>query len=344
MATNRLIRRSRWLASMLVTAAVTLAGLLVVTFLLGRVLPADPVLRIVGDRAPQELYDRVRRELRLDRPLPEQFAAYTDDFVHGRFGKSVVTGNPVAEDIVRYFPATFELATAAILIGVLLGIPGGVLCARYQSRLADHVVRVISLLGHSMPIFWLGIVGLLVFYAQLGWVSGPGRLDIAYRYSVPAVTHLMLVDCVLAGQWDAFWNAFSHIVLPACLLGLVAMGYITRMTRSFLLRQLRQDYATVLRLKGLSEAAILWRHGLRNAAGPIFAVVAMTYAYLLEGAVLTETVFAWPGLGMYITDSLFASDIPAVLTGTLVVGVVFMLVNITAEVAQAAFDPRTREA
>ncbi len=312
------------------------------TFLLGRVLPADPVLRIVGDRAPQELYDRVRREMRLDQPMSEQFVAFASDMAHGRFGTSLVTGNPVAQDIVRFFPATFELATVAILIGVLVGIPAGVVCARYEGRLGDHLMRVTSLLGHSMPIFWLGIVGLLVFYAQLGWVSGPGRLDIAYRYSVPAVTHLMLVDCALAGEWDAFWNAVSHIVLPACLLGLVAMGYITRMTRSFLLKQLRQDYATVLRLKGLSEGAILWRHGLRNAAGPIFAVVAMTYAYLLEGAVLTETVFAWPGLGMYITDSLFASDIPAVLTATLVVGLVFMLVNITAELAQAAWDPRTR--
>lgn len=336
--------RTRWLLSTLGIAAATLAGLLLVTFLLGRVLPADPVLRIVGDRAPQELYDRVYREMRLDRPLIEQFVAFAGDMLQGRFGVSLVTGNPVAQDLLRFFPATFELATVAILLGVLAGIPAGVLCARYESRIGDHVVRVASLLGHSMPIFWLGIVGLLVFYAQLGWVSGPGRLDVAYRYSVPALTHIVLLDSALAGAWDAFANALSHIVLPASLLGLVAMGYITRMTRSFLLRQMRQDYTTVLRLKGLSEAAILWRHALRNAAGPVFAVVAMTYAYLLEGAVLTETVFAWPGLGMYITDSLFASDIPAVLTGTLVVGVVFMLVNIAAEVAQSAWDPRARAA
>ena len=193
-----------------------------------------------------------------------------------------------------------------------------------------------------MPIFWLGIVGLLVFYAQLGWVAGPGRLDVAYRYSVPAVTHLLLIDTLLAGEWDAFRNAFSHLILPASLLGLVAMGYVTRMTRSFLLWQLRQDYTMVLRLKGLSESAILWRHSLRNAAGPILAIIALTYAYLLEGAVLTETVFAWPGLGMYITDSLFAADIPAVLAATLLVGTIFMLVNIASELIQAALDPRSR--
>ena len=218
----------------------------------------------------------------------------------------------------------------------------GVLCAQHANRLPDHLGRVLSLLGHSMPIFWLGIVGLLVFYAHLGWVAGPGRLDMTYRYSVPAVTHLMLVDTALAGQWDAFRNALSHLILPATLLGLVALGYVARMTRGFLLWQLRQDYTTVLRLKGLSDSAILWRHALRNAAGPILAIIALTYAYLLEGAVLTETVFAWPGLGMYITDSLFAADIPAVLAATLLVGVIFMLVNIASELVQAALDPRYR--
>lgn len=335
-------RRWRWLASTLLTVAVTLTGLLLVTFMLGRVLPTDPVLKAVGDRAPQELYDRVYKEMGLDKPLPEQFVLFANEMLHGRFGKSTVTGNLVADDIARYFPATFELATLAILLGVLFGVPMGVLCARYAGRWPDHLARIVSLLGHSMPVFWLGIVGLLVFYAQLGWVGGPGRLDISYRYSVPEVTHLMLVDTALSGNWDAFANALSHIVLPASLLGLVALGYITRMTRSFLLWQMRQDYTLVLRLKGLSDSAILWRHALRNAAGPIFAVVALTYAYLLEGAVLTETVFAWPGLGMYITDSLFAADIPAVLTATLVVGLIFMVVNICAELIQSVLDPRTR--
>lgn len=337
-------RRMRWLGSTLLTVCITLAGLLIVTFALGRVLPTDPVLRIVGDRASQEQYQQVYRALRLDRPLPEQFAAFVGDMLRGDFGKSLVTGNPIGEDIVRYFPATFELATVAIALGVLLGIPLGVLCAQYANRLPDHLGRMFSLAGHSVPIFWLGIVGLLVFYAQLGWVAGPGRLDVAYRYSVPPVTHLMLVDTAIAGEWQAFGNAFSHLVLPASLLGLVALGYVARMTRSFLLWQLRQDYTTVLRLKGLSESAILWRHALRNAAGPILAIVALTYAYLLEGAVLTETVFAWPGLGMYITDSLFAADIPAVLAATLLVGSIFMLVNIASELIQASLDPRSRSA
>jgi peptide/nickel transport system permease protein len=331
-----------WMAATLATVVITLGGLLLVTFLLGRVLPTDPVLRIVGDRATQELYDQVYRELGLHLPLGEQFWVFVKDALHGNFGTSLVTGQPIVSDVARYFPATFELASVAILIGVIVGIPLGVICAQYAGRWPDHIGRVVSLAGHSVPIFWLGIVGLLVFYAQLGWVSGPGRLDVAYRYSVPEVTHVLLVDAALAGEWEAFRNAVSHLVLPATLLGLVALGYITRMTRSFLLWQLRQDYTTVLRLKGLSESAILWRHALRNAAGPLLSVVALTYAYLLEGAVLTETVFAWPGLGMYITDSLFAADIPAVLASTLLVGMIFMLVNILSEVIQAALDPRTQ--
>ena len=338
----RLRRGLRWLGATLLTSCITLFGLLVVTFALGRVLPADPVLRIVGDRASQEQYDEVFRQLRLDRPLTEQFAAYVGDMVRGDFGLSLVTRNPIGSDIARYFPATFELATVAIILGVVFGIPIGVVCAQYANRLPDHLGRMLSLIGYSVPVFWLGIVGLLVFYARLEWVAGPGRLDTAYRYSVPEVTHLMLIDTVLAGEWDAFRNALSHLVLPASLLGLIALGYIARMTRSFLLWQLRQDYTTVLRVKGLSEAAIIWRHALFNAAGPVLAIVALTYAYLLEGAELTETVFAWPGLGMYITDSLFASDVPAVLTATLLVGVIFMVVNIASEVIQAALDPRSR--
>lgn len=328
----------------LITTLVTLLGLMVVTFSVGRVLPTDPVLKIVGDRASQAQYDKVYKELGLDRPLPEQFISYVSDMARGDFGNSLVTSHPISEDILRFFPATFELATAAILIGVLVGLPLGALCARYNDRLVDHVGRIFSLIGYSMPIFWLGIVGLLVFYSKLGWVGGPGQLDITYQFTVPAITHLVLLDSAISGQWDAFANAISHIILPASLLGWFAIGYIARMVRSFLLWQMRQDYVTVLRVKGLSEGAIVWRHALRNATGPVLTIIALTYAYLLEGAVLTETVFAWPGLGMYITDSLFAADIPAVLVATLLVGIIFMIVNISTELIQDSLNPRSRTA
>lgn len=339
---RRLARAPLRLAYAALSIAGTLLGLLFVTFAIGRLLPSDPVLSVVGDRASKALYDKVFVEMRLDRPLYEQFALYVRDVLHGDFGTSLVTSNPIVSDILRFFPATLELATLGMFFGTLLGIPLGVLCARYEGRWGDHLGRVLSLFGHSIPVFWLGLVALLLFYAKLEWVGGPGRLDIAYQYSIPQVSGLVLLDCLLAGDTAAFVNALSHIVLPAALLGLVALGYIARMARGFLLAQLHQDYILVLRLKGFSQSRILWRYALPNAAGPILAVTVMAYAYLLEGAVLTETVFAWPGLGMFITDSLFAADIPAVLAVTLVVGVVYLSFNMCADVLLVLLDPRAR--
>ena len=324
----------------LLTALLVLIGLLLVVFTIGRVLPVDPVVVAIGDRAPQALYDQTFREMRLDRPLLEQFAWFALDAVRGDLGTSITTGNPIGSDLWRFFPATLELSTVAILIGVAFGLPFGLVSVAYFRKWPDHLTRFLSLIGHSVPVFWLGLVGLLVFYASLGWVGGPGRLDIAYQYTIPDVTGLVLVDTALAGSLEAFLNALSHIVLPASLLGLIAFGYIARMSRSFLLWQMRQDYVTVARLKGLSEWTILLRHALPNALGPILAVIAWTYAFLLEGAVLTETVFAWPGLGLYMTQSLFAADVPAVLAGTLIVGAVFLVMNMAAEIAQSAIDPR----
>ncbi|MET0745124.1 MAG: ABC transporter permease [Microvirga sp.] len=327
-------------ASTLATIGLSLVGLLAITFVIGRLLPADPVLAIVGDNASKDQYDQVFRQLHLDQPLWRQFAIYVDEILQGNFGQSRVTNDAVLNDILRFLPATFELATIAIAIGVIAGVPLGMGCALHANRSFDHVGRVISLLGHSFPVFWLGLVGLLVFYSKLGWVEGPGRIGLAYQYTVPEVTKLLLVDTLLSGDMDAFRDAVSHIVLPSAILGLAAIGYITRMTRTFLLWQMRQDYVTVCRLKGLADFTILWRHALPNTLGPIVAIIAMTYAHLLEGAVLTETVFAWPGLGLYITQSLFASDLSPVLIGTLVIGAIFMLFNSLAELFQHLSDPR----
>lgn len=330
------------LASALSGVILTLLGLLFITFVMGRLLPIDPVVAVVGDNAPTEVYERVRREMRLDQPIHVQAWHYAADMARGRLGVSVTTGSPIASDLQRFVPATFELATVAIVVGALLGVPLGFVCARMAGRWPDHIGRVVALAGNSLPVFWLGLIGLLVFYARLGWVGGPGRIDIAFQYSIPEVTGLLLVDTLLAGDTAAFASAVSHLVLPAGILGLLSMSYLARMTRSFVLSQLQQDYVAVARLKGLSEARILWHHVLPNVAGPIVALLAWTYAHLLEGTVLTETVFAWPGLGSYITQSLLSADLPAVLASTLVVGVVFVGLNLLAEVMQAWLDPRTR--
>ena len=322
------------------TVAFTFLGLLLVTFLIGRVVPIDPVLAAVGDRAPPDVYERVRIELGLHLPLWQQFLNYVGDVLQGDFGRSVLTANPVLVDIRRVFPATLELATLATLIGVAFGVPMGVIAATHQGRLLDHVIRVVGLVGYSVPVFWLGLVGLLVFYAKLDWVAGPGRLDVFYEGLVEPVTGVILIDSAIAGEWDVFWNALDHLILPASILGYFSLAYIARMTRSFMIEQLGQEYITTARVKGLSEMRVVWRHALGNTAVPLITVIALSYAYLLEGSVLTETVFAWPGLGFYITNSLLNADMNAVLGGTIVVGSVFIGLNLLSDLLYRLLDPR----
>ena len=322
--------------------ALTYLGLLAVTFFIGRVIPVDPVLAIVGDRAPEHVVARVREELGLNKPLYAQFGIYIQKVAHGDFGTSVLTANPVLQDIARTFPATLELATLGILIGVVVGVPLGVWAAVRRGGLVDQVVRVMGLIGYSVPIFWLGLMALVLFYARLGWVSGPGRIDVVYQYTLQPVTGLLLVDAALGGEWEAFRNALSHLILPASLLGYFSLAYISRMTRSFMLNELSQEYVVAARAKGLSETRIIWRHALRNAMVPLVTVIALSYAGLLEGSVLTETVFAWPGLGLYLTNSLQNADMNAVLGATIVVGSVFIGLNLLSDLLYQLLDPRTR--
>jgi len=340
-AGRRLRNGLRASARLLLVLALTYLGLLAVTFFIGRVIPVDPVLAIVGDRAPEHVVARVREEMGLNKPLYIQFGMYLHKVAQGDFGTSVLTANPVMQDSSRTVPATLELATAGILIGVLVGVPLGVWSAVRRGSLVDHVVRVMGLVGYSVPIFWLGLMALLVFYARLGWVAGPGRIDVVYQYSVETVTGLLLLDAALGGQWEAFANALSHLALPAALLGYFSLAYISRMTRSFMLKELAQEYIVAARAKGLSETRIIWRHALRNALVPLVTVIALSYAGLLEGSVLTETVFSWPGLGLYLTNSLQNADMNAVLGSTIVVGSVFIGLNLLSDVLYQWLDPRT---
>ncbi len=327
-----------------VIVVLTYLGLLAVTFFIGRVIPIDPVLAIVGDRAPEHVIQRVREEMGLNKPLWQQFGIYVGKALQGDFGTSVLTSNPVWDDIKKTFPATLELATVGIFIGAGFGVPLGVWAAVRRGGIADHVVRVMALVGYSVPIFWLGLMALVLFYAKLDWVAGPGRIDVAYEYTVPRFSGLLLLDAARAGEWEAFRNALSHLVLPAGLLGYFSLAYISRMTRSFMLNELAQEYIVAARAKGLSESRIIWRHALRNAMVPLVTVIALSYAGLLEGSVLTETVFAWPGLGLYITNSLQNADMNAVLGGTIVVGTVFIGLNLLSDLLYRVLDPRTRDA
>jgi peptide/nickel transport system permease protein len=341
---RRLLGASNVVGRFLLVILLTYLGLLAVTFFIGRVIPIDPVLAIVGDRAPEHVIIRVREELGLNKPLWEQFYIYVSKVLHGDFGTSVLTSNPVMQDIRRTFPATFELATLGIIIGAGIGVPLGVWAAVRRGGVVDQVVRVMGLIGYSVPIFWLGLMALVVFYARLGWVGGPGRIDVVYEYTLVPVTGLLLLDTARAGEWQAFGNALSHLVLPASLLGYFSLAYISRMTRSFMLNELAQEYVVAARAKGLSEARIIWRHALRNAMVPLVTVIALSYAGLLEGSVLTETVFAWPGLGLYLTNSLQNADMNAVLGATIIVGSIFIGLNLLSDLLYNLLDPRTRAA
>lgn len=328
--------------SFVLTLAVTFVGLTGITFFISRLTNIDPVLAVAGDKATKAVYDATYQALGLDQPLIVQYLIYLKRLLTGDFGRSVLTSQPVLVDLMRVFPATFELATIAIIIGVLLGVPAGVVAAANKGRWPDQVIRVVGLFGYSVPVFWLGLVGLFVFYGKLGWVSGTGRLDVFFQGVVTPRTGVILIDAALEANWEIFANAFSHLILPASILGYYSLAYIARMTRSFMIDQLSQEYVTAARIKGNSYRQAVWRHAFPNIMVPLITVVGLSYASLLEGAVLTETVFAWPGLGLYITRALFHSDMNAVLGGTVVVGTVFISINLIADLLYRLFDPRLR--
>ncbi len=329
---------SRTLASLVLM----LFALLLVTFLIGKAAPIDPVIKVVGDRASPEVYEQARIALGLDKPLYQQFVSYALGAMSGDLGSSTSTGRAVLQDLKQYFPATLELATLGIAIGILFGVPLGMLAAHQHNRWIDQVVRVFCLIGYSVPVFWLGLIGLLVFYYKLGWVAGPGRLDDIYLYTLETWSNLVLLDALRAGNMDAARNGVMHLVLPASLLGYFSMAYISRMTRGFFLEELGKEYVLTARIKGATELRVMVSHVLPNVLAPLVTVISLSYAVLLEGAVLTETVFSWPGIGLYITNALFSADLAAVLGGTLLVGICFVTLNSLTDLFGYLADPRIR--
>ena len=336
------MNRFRSLAATLASIPITLFGLVLITFLIGRVVPIDPVLAVVGDRAPQDVVERTRHEMGLDQPLPQQFVHYVVELAQGNLGRSVMTSNSVTTDIARFFPATLELSSVALILATLVGVPLGVYAAVRQGKWVDQLIRVVCLSGHSIPVFVLALLALLIFYATLGWAPGPGRQDVLYQDMVPQVTGVLLIDAALAQDWDALRDAINHLALPALVLAAFNMAYIARMTRAFMLDSLRGEYIVTARAKGLSATTIIWRHGFGNILVRLVTVLALTYAGLLEGAVLTETIFSWPGLGQYLTGSLLNADMNAVLGATLVVGLSYVILNLFADLMYRVLDPRVR--
>ena len=338
----RLLRKAWGVLRWLLMLAVTLLGLLAITFYIGRMVPIDPVLAVVGDRATPDIYNAAKEAMGLDKPLWQQFAMYVRDVLHGHLGTSILTSNPVWEDIKRVFPATLELATLSTILGVLIGVPLGVAAAVRHNKLTDHIARFVSLIGSSMPVFWLGMMGLMLFYAKLGWLPGPGRVDAVFDGMVTEVTGSLLIDSLIAREWDVFVDALRHITLPTLILSYFSVAYLSRMTRAFMLEQLSQEYIISARAKGVPEWRVIWGHAFRNIAVPLLTVIALTYGNLLEGSVLTEIVFSWPGIGSYLTGALMNADMSAILGSTLVIGTVFVVINLLTDVLYAVFDPRAR--
>lgn len=335
---TRLKRTTGMLGSVLAT----LFGLAVVTFMIGRVMPVDPVIAAVGDNAPEAVIQRVRAEMGLDQPLVVQFGHYVWQILHGDFGKSILTQNPVTTDIAHYFPATMELATYALLIAVLIGVPLGILSAVKQGSAIDQIIRILCLAGHSVPVFVLALLALLIFYAALGIAPGPGRQDIIFQDMIPTVTGFLTIDALLAGDFAAFRDALAHLVLPVAVLSYFSMAYITRMTRAFMLDALKGEFIVAARAKGLSPSRVVFGHAFPTVAVQLITVIALTYAGLLEGAVVTETVFAWPGLGQYLTVSLMNADMNPVVGATLLIGLIYVGLNLLADVLYRVFDPRVQ--
>jgi peptide/nickel transport system permease protein len=307
------------------------------------VIPADPIGAILGPQASPELVEKIRREWGFDKPLHEQFFDYIYKVVRGDLGRSIKTNNPVMEDLLYFFPATIELATAAIIVAIAIGIPLGIISAVKKDKWPDHISRIFALMGVSMPVFWLGLILLFVLYYKLGIFPGPGRLDPGIP-EPPRITGLLTIDSLITGNFEAFINALWHLALPSFVLGYYASASIARITRTALLEVLTQDFIKAARSKGLAERIVLFRHALRNALIPTTTVIGMAYGSLLEGAILTETIFAWPGLGRYSTGAFLSVDFMAVMGSTLLIAIVYSLANLIVDILYAFLDPRIRYA
>jgi peptide/nickel transport system permease protein len=320
-----------------------LVGMTLISFVLSQAVPADPVTANLGEQAAAnpEVVAAFRARWGLDRPPHEQYAVYLWNVLHGDLGTSITTKQPVVADLRRHLPATIELAVAAMFIGVVVGIPLGVLAAAKRDRPVDQIARLISLVGTSMPIFWLGLVAIVIFYAQLGWAPPPGRLS-ARLEPPPFVTGFVLLDSLLAGRTDAALDGLKHLALPAIVLSTYSLGVITRVMRGGMLEVLGEDYVRTARAKGASERTVMIQHAARNSLIPTLTVIGLSFGGLLSGAVVTESVFSWPGLGLYAFKSATSLDFPAIMGVGIVVATVYVLVNLVVDVLYGLLDPRIR--
>ncbi|CEJ14962.1 putative D,D-dipeptide transport system permease protein DdpB [bacterium YEK0313] len=331
----------RFIVSRLGTTAMMALLATLVIFLIANTVPGDPILAQLGDVAAsnKEFVAEWRAKWGLDLPLWQRYFLFLKGLAQGDLGISIASQRPVLEDIAQFAPATIELATISFLLALGIGIPLGIMAAVWRDTWVDHIARVVSLVGVSSPTFWLAFIMLAIFYGGLEIAPGPGRLD-AIAMPPPSVTGLMLIDTVIAGDWETFRDAAAHLVLPSIVLAAATLGLITRTTRASMLESIQQDYVRVARAKGLKRYTVITGHVLPNALIPVVTLGGLAYANLLTGAVMTETVFSWPGLGRYTFRSAATLDFPAIMGITLIVALVYLLINLAIDISYALLDPR----
>lgn len=319
----------------------TMIGITIVAFGFVRVLPGDPVLLMAGERGlTQERYDALLKQFGYDQPMWKQYLDYLGNLLQGDFGNSLVTKKPVLTEFFTLFPATVELAFCAIILAVAIGIPAGIFAASRRGSFADQGLMGIALVGYSMPIFWWALLLIILFSGVLQWTPVSGRISLIYFF--PQVTGFMLIDSLLSGQKGAFSSALSHLILPSIVLATIPLAVIARQTRSAMLEVLGEDYVRTARAKGLAEKRVIGVHALRNAMIPVITVIGLSVGTLLAGAILTETIFSWPGIGKWMVDSISRRDYPVVQGGLLLIAIVVMVVNLLVDMTYGFINPRIR--
>jgi peptide/nickel transport system permease protein len=331
----------RYIARRLGLMVVAALGVTLISFVISHAVPADPIVSNLGQIASQrpEIIKAFREKWGLDKPLYQQYLTFLGNLARGELGTSINTRRAVTKDLAQFLPATIELATAAVLFALVLGLPLGIFAAIRRDRPIDHLARMVSLIGVSIPIFWLATVSLVLFYATLHWTVGPGRLGPQIERP-DYVTGMYTIDSLIAGDLETFRDAASHLVLPGLVLASSIMGLITRVTRSSMLEVLSQDYTRTARAKGLRETRVVARHALRNALIPTVTVLGLAYGGLLSGAVMTETIFNWPGIGRYAFQAVVTNDFPAIMGITFVIGIMYVIVNLVVDLLYGWLDPR----
>jgi len=322
-----------------------LIGITLISFLISQSLPGDPVAAHLSQKSVEDpvIVATFRQKWGLDKPLWEQYWIYLKNLTRGDMGISLRTRRPVLDDLRQFLPASLELAVGATFLGLLFGIPFGVISAIRQDEPIDHAVRIVSLIGVSAPVFWLALISLYIFYFQLGWLPGPGRLDPGMTLDLEArITGIYVIDSLLRGDLETFGVALKHLILPTVVLAGGTLGLVTRITRSSVLEVLNQDYVRTARSKGLSERVVILRHVLSNALIPTVTVVGLSFGSILAGTVLVETIFTWPGIGRYAYQACISLDFPAIMGVTMLIAIMFSVINLLVDISYAILDPRVR--